>query len=127
MSQTEQPPGGPNPAPIHFFSSLRPRQPTGRGTWTGARAALPHLLLDPQEDGSWICLVMRTENGAGAWVGQTFGLGEIPLLLQAWVASPEECIRRVFGVEPPTDLATAGRDRPGPREPIEIAINLEDL
>lgn len=89
-----------------FFSGLRPKK-DGRPVVLDAsrpEQALPHLLLDPQPDGTWVCYIkLINPDGTTDFNAQAFDLTEIVPFFRSWVTDPELCLRRVFFIDIPEE------------------------
>lgn len=90
------------------FYAVNRQRLGSRPTWEGSTIALPHLVIDPQPDGTWLVAILLPAgvgpgrpHGDGTWALQHFELAEVPILLEAWRSNPEETLQRVFFTKPP--------------------------
>lgn len=103
---------------MNFFSPDRKRI-AGRPAYANGLAVLPHLVIDPCEDGTWTVAVIGVAADRGAcWfhkeLDNIYLLGEF---LRSWVDDPEAA------------LLALGWQKPRLPEPARTAhgLSLEDL
>lgn len=103
---------------MNFFSPDR-RRIAGRPAYASGVAVLPHLVIDPCEDGSWTVAVIGVAADRGAcWFHQEIrGPENLIAFLESWRADPEAA------------LAALGWQKPRLQEPASApqGLTLEDL
>lgn len=110
---------------MHFHDQERPRLGNGRPTWISAQIALPHVMLDPLADGTWMVAIMTQRPGSPdshAWATQKFTLAELELFFHSWRHDPEDTLTKMFHHPLPTQFKLI--EQPAV---VSTTASLEDL
>lgn len=83
---------------MKFHDPDRVRLGNGRPCWTTALVALPHIYLDPNEDGTWqVAISVR-----GSIVSLNLPYPLLNSFLDSWEQDPEAALKTWLNRDPPS-------------------------